>query len=297
LVALGLGALCFAPWVPTFVFQARHTGTPWAAPAGPGDLIGVPLDFAGTGGWSVPTACASGLLVAAAVVRRRRAGDRDPAGVPLFGLAAATLVAAVAAGAVGHAAFVARYAAVVLPLWLLLVAEGIGRRPRVLVGALGALCVTGLLTGMNDNAAPRTQAAPIARVLNARARPGDLVVFCPDQLGPPVNRLLRVAGLTQLTFPRAIGPERVDWVDYRDVIARTDVAAFARAMVARAGRAVWLVWSDGYVGLGGDCGRLAVDLGADAGPGATLARSDLSSPGWYVNLVRYPGRVTDAPAG
>ena len=33
LVATVVGCLTFLPWVPTFLFQSRHTGTPWATPA------------------------------------------------------------------------------------------------------------------------------------------------------------------------------------------------------------------------------------------------------------------------
>ena len=32
LIAVGAGCLLFVPWLPTFFFQTRHTGTPWAAP-------------------------------------------------------------------------------------------------------------------------------------------------------------------------------------------------------------------------------------------------------------------------
>ncbi len=31
--ALAVGCLTFLPWVPTFLFQSHHTGTPWAKPA------------------------------------------------------------------------------------------------------------------------------------------------------------------------------------------------------------------------------------------------------------------------
>ena len=33
LAALAVGVLAFAPWVPTFLYQSKHTGTPWGAPA------------------------------------------------------------------------------------------------------------------------------------------------------------------------------------------------------------------------------------------------------------------------
>src|SRR5262249_61026382 len=102
----------------------------------------------------------------------------------------------------------------------------------------------------------RTQAGRIAPVLNVQAQPGDLVVYCPDQLGPAVDRLLHVRGATGITFPRALGPQRVDWVDYKEVIDATHVDAFAQATLARlaSGHTLWLVLGGGYPRGGGGCG-------------------------------------------
>ena len=33
LVAVAVGGLAFVPWLPTFIYQSKHTGTPWALPA------------------------------------------------------------------------------------------------------------------------------------------------------------------------------------------------------------------------------------------------------------------------
>jgi mannosyltransferase len=296
LTAVVVGALLFVPWAPTFVFQTLHTGTPWTTAASPADLLGVFSDFAGRGPWADLLAVAYGGLVALAVLGHRTPVLRPPErpALPVFGGLAGTLGLAVAAGAIADAAFVARYAAVVLPLFLLLAGLGIGllSRPGPVAAALGVVCLAGLLTGVGNNGEARTQATQIARVLDAGAQPGDLVVFCPDQLGPAVNRLITVPALTQLTFPRAIGPQRVDWVDYEAVIARTDVGTFAREMLARVtpGRSLWLVWANGYPGFGGDCGDLAARLDQLAGPGHTLVHTDVSSPGAYVDLVRHSPR-------
>lgn len=211
--------------------------------------------------------------------------------LPVFGVLLGTLVVAVIGGVAVNAAFVARYAAVVLPLFLMLVALGLGvlSRPRLVTGTLAVISVAGLLTGLGNNAAPRTQAVQVAQVLNAQAQPGDLVVFCPDQLGPAVNRLVTVPGLTELTFPRAIGPQRVDWVDYKKVIGRTNVEAFAQDMRAALppGKTLWLVWRNGYPGLGGDCGALATWLDLFQGQGATVVNANASFYE-YENLTRYP---------
>ncbi len=32
LIAVAVGCLLFVPWLPTFLYQTKHTGTPWAAP-------------------------------------------------------------------------------------------------------------------------------------------------------------------------------------------------------------------------------------------------------------------------
>jgi hypothetical protein len=129
----------------------------------------------------------------------------------------------------------------------------------------------------------------VAAVLNAQAQPGDLVLYCPDQLGPAGHRLLTVQGVQEITFPRATGPERVNWVDYKKVIASTDVSSFVQAALARAGanHTVWLVWRDGYPGLGGDCGYLKSWLDLFRGAGVTLVRQSTGSFYEFENLTRY----------
>ena len=154
--------------------------------------------------------------------------------------------------------------------------------------ALAVLVLTGLFAGKDANTQPWTQAAQVTAVLNVQAQPRDLIVYCPDQLGPAVDRLLGVKGVTQITFPRAIGPQRVDWVDYKKVIASTNVGAFAQAALARlgSGHTLWLVWKDGYPGLDGDCGYLKSWLDLLRGPGTTVVGQNGN---FYENenLVRY----------
>ena len=164
---------------------------------------------------------------------------------PLVVVVSGTLGIAVLGGAVANAAFVARYMSVIFPLFILLAALGITvfADRRVAAGMLGVACLAGVLTGFGNNQQQRTQAVQVAAVLNLQAQSGDEVVYCPDQLGPAVNRLLTVPKVTQLTFPRAIGPDRVDWVNYKQVIDRTDVGAFAQEMLAACPPAERCGWS------------------------------------------------------
>lgn len=319
--AMFYGGLVWLPWAPVFIFQTLHTGTPWTVAASPSDLLTVFADWSGGGAWGGLLMFATFLLfifgtfgrtaVAGTQVALMDADgnithtDAGPAVVvelrprpgmaPMVGVAVATLIVAVVLGRLANAAFVARYTAVVLPLFLLVMATGVAILPgrRFRTGCLAVLVLAGLLTGQTENSEQRTQAVHVAAVLNAQAQPGDVVVYCPDQLGPAVNRLLTVRGVTQITFPRGIGPARVDWVDYVATIDSTNVSQFAQQVIARVptGRTLWLVWRDGYPGFGGDCGYLQswLSLLRQPATGVTLVYANGGTYYEYENLTRYTG--------
>jgi mannosyltransferase len=218
----------------------------------------------------------------------------NPVTLPIFGILTGTLIVAMGAGAAASAAFSPRYASVVIPLFLIVVAVGVIRLGdrRLVAGAIAVMSVAGLCTGYGDNSQPRSQAVQVAQILNAEAKPGDLILYCPDQLGPAVDRLLTVR-VEERTFPRFIGPERVDWINYLSVIDHTNVETFAQNAVASVGAnsTIWLVWNRSYTGFGHDCGNLEAWLSYFQGPGTTLisANSD-----FYENeiLTRFPSAST-----
>jgi mannosyltransferase len=266
LVAMAAGCLTFLPWAPSFIFQALHTGTPWTTGAGFGDILGVLSEYAGDGPWGITLGlCLFGLLMLGLFGRpidgrhillelrtRRRAR-------PAAGIFIGTLALAVCASGSMGAAFVGRYTAGVFPLFILVVALGVAlfADRRVMAGVLAVVCGSGLAVAIGVAGTNRTEARNVAAVLNQKAQPNDIVVYCPAQLGPAVDRLVRQP-LNELTFPHALGPQRLDWVDYRTAIRRTNVAAFAEQVTQRAGagHAIWYVWGSGYPGLGESCTKL-----------------------------------------
>jgi mannosyltransferase len=317
--AMIVGTVLWLPWAPVFAYQTLHTGTPWTSAASPGDLLQVFQDWSGGGPWggllmyamfllfiigTFGRTAAPGTMVTLADAdgrtRQVKAGPAvvleltpRPGMAPMVGIGVATLVVAVALGALANAAFVARYTAVVLPLFLLVMSAGVAVIPgaRFRASCLAVLVVAGILTGESTNAQPRTQAVQVAAVLNAQASPGDLVVYCPDQLGPAVDRLLTVPGVQQMTFPRGIGPQRVDWVDYKKVIASTNVSQFTQNALSQvtANHTVWLVWRDGYPALGGDCGYVKSWLDLFRQSGVTLVHANGSKYFEFESLTRYAG--------
>jgi mannosyltransferase len=112
-------------------------------------------------------------------------------------------------------------------------------------------------------------------VIAAEAKPGDVVVYCPDQVGPAVNRLLTdTPGLVEMTFPDGARPERVDWTDYLERIDAADPAAFAQRVLTKAdGHTIWLVNAGGLLLTGPQCLELANALSA-ARPSATRVNLD-----------------------
>jgi hypothetical protein len=273
LAAMAGGTLLFLPWLPTLVFQLRHTGTPWADPASFSAMVNAVSEFAGgrssTGralGLTYFALAGFGLLGAAIDTHRIEIDLRTrPWARQVALVTAGTLALAITVGLVSRSTFSSRYTSVVYPTFVLLAALGIAvladRKVRTAVLA-GAACF-GLVTSTLNVRTPRTQAGQVAAALSAAYRPGDVVGYCPDQLGPSTSRLLG-ADLQQVTYPRRTPPQFVNWVDYSKANRAGDPAAFARYLDSRAGaeHAVWLVWSPGYRTLHLACEQVTRQLAA-----------------------------------
>ncbi|CAN5607346.1 hypothetical protein BH18ACT1_BH18ACT1_04240 [soil metagenome] len=298
LAAVGGGAILFLPWLPSFLAQLGATGTPWGPPARPTQVAAAML----TGG-RAPSGeaqllgLALGVLVLLALFGRTsgrshfeldfrtRPGSRAEMAVIVLALAAA-----VVGGYVGAVAFASRYTAIVFPLVLLVAAIGVTRlpdRPVALVVLLGLLGLGGA-AGLEDTFESRAQAPKVANAIEAGWEGGDLVVYCPDQLGPGVSRLLPFA-LRGVTFPELQRPERVEWVDYVERIGRTDPATFADEVLRRAdGAPLWMVWQGGYRGLGRRCEAVVQALESSRpGPRIVLSPQDEGESSW---LYRFAAR-------
>jgi len=279
-VALVVGCLAFVPWLPTFVFQSRHTGTPWAKPADFAAMVNAVTSFAG-GATNQGRALALLYFALAGlglfgVARGAFHVDLDlrtrPRARALALVLTGTLAAAVVGGYASGSAFQARYASVVFVPLVFLVALGLATFAdrRIRAGVLAATVAFGLAGGVPNVWTSRTQAGEVAATLAQLGRPGDIVAFCPDQLGPAVNRLLPAGRYRQITFPRGTGPQFVNWVDYATASAAGHPGAFASRLEAISQRAhqIWLVWAPGYQTFGTKCEDIEAALLGDRALGA-----------------------------
>ena len=279
LVAMAIGGLAFVPWLPTFLYQRAHTGTPWGTPVLPGIPLGYTLrDFAGGAsgtaadrqeGWILFFVLLPMLILGVfgrPIDERRIEIDlhvpREARAIAFVG--GVGLVAALMLNYLAGGAFQSRYSAIVFPFFVLLVARGflMLRDPRILAGVLVVAVGLGFVGGVRNVLTQRTQARAVASVLRSEAKPGDLVVYCPDQIGPSVHRLVQ-AGLNEVVYPSFASPALVDWVDYKKRLAAADPATFARAALARAGtHTLWYVSAPGYITHVGTCEALSDDFAA-----------------------------------
>jgi uncharacterized membrane protein len=300
LAAMALGSLVFVPWLPAFFYQAAHTGTPWGQGGKLRSVFDTVFYFAG-GYWdpTLPLGLLLWGLIALGLFGRAVDGRRleidlhtRPPGRYLALTGFGTLVLALVATRVTASAFSVRYAAVLFPLLILLAALGTGvfASRKVFHTVMALAVVLGFWSIAPNVFGDRTSAARVASALRASASPGDVVVYCPDQLGPSVSRLLpQSSGLDQLTFPRATPPDLVDWVDYGTVNRASQHAPFARMVLERAGsRTIWVVWAPGYQTFKTKCERLLDDL--------TEARPDNARVVKLPRNFEKPGLVRYRPA-
>ncbi len=278
--AIAVGCVLFLPWAPTFLYQSAHTSTPWAAPPNFTAVINALTGFTVNQGSLSAASTDQGRLLAIvyfgmlalALFGVGTSGrfieldlhTRPRARFTTF-VVIGTLFVAIGGGILTSSAFSSRYAAVVFLPLVLLVALGtttlLNPKARAIVVAVAVLA--GFLGAVENVTTQRTQATAVATAINAHAKAGDVVAFCPDQLGPAVYRQVRDTGrYDMLTFPRRTNPAIVDWVDYAKTVEAASARSFVHDLVARAGSShtIWLVWAPGYQTYGIKCEDIAGGL-------------------------------------
>ncbi|HSP37968.1 MAG TPA: glycosyltransferase family 39 protein [Frankiaceae bacterium] len=253
-----IGGVLLLPWLPTLLFQLKHTGTPWGEPASLSAVLHAYGWWAG--GPSVAGRLA--LLVVAPLIvfavcgtaistRAVQVGWKiNQPGALLFGITTGTLIVAIVIGQATGSAYADRYTATAFVPFLLLTGVGTAflLSERVLVVAIGSLALLGIVAGAALLLAPRTQAQQAATALARSAKPGDVVMVCPDQIGPSVRRLAP-KDLAYYAAPTFTDPGRVDWTDYKPRNENANPVAVAQRAVDMAGpeHNVFIVYAEGYV--------------------------------------------------
>jgi 4-amino-4-deoxy-L-arabinose transferase-like glycosyltransferase len=265
LLAVGVGSLALAPWLGVLRYQLEHTGTPWATGTNP--LTALEGSVSTWGGGGVVGRVLGVLLVGLAVW----AVVRRPQVRVVAAVVAGTLVLGVVVAAVSSSAFQPRYTAAVVPLFATLAGVGLAAVPdrRAAAGLLVAVVALGLVGALRETRFERTQAGEVAEVIDAGFAPGDVVAYCPDQLGPAVSRGLP-DGLAQEPFPLRDDPRFVNWVDYGERNEDADPEAFVDDLLTETEGRIWYVWTPGYRTYGTACEDMVELFRATGRPSTTV---------------------------
>ena len=214
LIGFGAVAIVYLPWVPTLLFQARHTGAPWSETPLLRNALGGIVSLLGGQASAMAFAIVTISGLAGLLVTPRMRGPRARAVLALFVMGLVALALAWLTSQVSPA-WATRYLSVLLGPLILLGAGGLARS-----GTTGVV-VMALLVILWSN--PRTHAlngksnAHTAAVLvQDRLAPGDLVVAIHPEQGPVMHVYLPPG----LRWANAMGPvadpQVMDWRDAHD---------------------------------------------------------------------------------
>ncbi|MEY4129936.1 MAG: hypothetical protein RLZZ31_60 [Actinomycetota bacterium] len=268
LLAMAIGGLTFLPWLPTLAYQSANTATPWSTAVRPTSMLSMTIAFFVADNFG-EVYLASGVFVVMLflgacgyVISSRRTGlqltTRKEWRAELIVVGLTFAFGAVVGIATG-AAFAVRYAAVIFPMVMVMAALGLARFGQRWVRAvvLAGVCALFALGAGYNMGSRRTQMDQIVPTIEQNAQPGDVVVFCPDQLGPAGTRLLG-DDLNVYVYPTFGDGRFVDWVDYA---ARNQAASpqnFAQELLQKSnGKPIFLVTAPTYRTLEGQCEALA----------------------------------------
>lgn len=297
-IALVVAGIAFVPWLPTMLYQSAHTGTPWAPAMRPTSAFSVTLSDFSAGSYGEQTFIAACVFLALVLGVMGYAVDRRTTGLDLRSrpqlraeavIAAITFLIGCGVSFALKGAYAARYASVVFPLFAVLVAAGLTRFSArwVRFGVVAIMCVMLAFGAVWNIRSTRTQMGDLATKVAESSNAGDIVVFCPDQLGPSGSRVMP-GDLTLVSYPD--GDARfVDWVDYKDRNQAADPVAFADGLLTEAGptNSIYVVWNGSYKTFENQCEALLATLGA-VRPAENLAADDGQSFFEHASLYRFP---------
>lgn len=213
IVGFGGALALYAPWLPTMLYQAAHTGAPWSGPPGLRELLAVPGRLMGSVAQvGLFLAAGAGLVV---LLDRGggRLGPRGRAAATLLAMWLGTVLLAWAASQLSPA-WATRYLAVALPALLLLAAGGLAHAGRL--GLVGLLVVAAIWAG---DGAPneKSNVRAISEEIAPSLHDGDLVISTqPEQI--PVLAYYLPDGVR---FATLWGPvEDAGATDWRDGVQR-----------------------------------------------------------------------------
>jgi uncharacterized membrane protein len=226
LLGFGLLAVLYLPWVPTLIFQARHTGAPWAEAPDFSALLNGLMSLVG----GVETALLLLVVGIAGLTALRGGGEGHRRGRAVVALGVTLAVAVGLAWLASQAspAWASRYFAVFIGPALLLAGAGLMRFGKVGLVALAIILVL-WFDPRERQIRGKSDAYRVARTLKDQGliQKGDLVVAVHPEYGPAMRYYLGGG----YRWADALGPVTDNRVfDWRDALDRFKAAGPKRTL-------------------------------------------------------------------
>jgi len=219
--ALGFGgaALLYLPWVPTTLYQARHTGAPWADAPAFSSLLGVPGVILGRLPEIVFLICAGAGIIAMLRTRPLSAHGRAALALLIIAVLTPTLAWTLSQSS---PAWASRYLAVAVPPYLLLATGGLAYARRL--GLFGLVLIV-IMWAQDTAPVEKSNVRAVAQTIGPSLAPGDLVISTQPETIPVLHyylpRGLRYATLTGEQSEFGV------W-DWRDGVERLEATSAER---------------------------------------------------------------------
>jgi len=229
-IAYVAAGVLFLPWVPNFIYQATHTGAPWA----PTIRFGVPVllsrDLLGSDRITVALLVAWIIGLAPLFTKRLRRTRDGTIMWSLIWLIAGTLIIAWLASQITPA-FVARYMAPLLPAILLLAAWGASRSG--VVGLVMIALVAAFVVHISSYAPKyKSDMQDISGEITPLLHRGDLVVSAQPDSSPLAWYYLPPGLQFATTIGPVSDPSYMNWVHALDRLRAAPPAATLDPLVA-----------------------------------------------------------------
>jgi mannosyltransferase len=251
-------AVLYVPWLPTLLFQARHTGAPWSTRPSLHDLVLSPGSVIGGDAPYFAFVLVGGAALLQ-VVRHRQGSDAERTVILALALVTAVAVGAAFISSQISPAWTTRYFSVIAGPMLLLGARGFERARGVGFAALVALVF--LFAGYsvkND----KENAKGITGGLAPYMHTGELVISTHPEQTPVLRYYLGAGYRWATTLGPTVDPHIFDWRDAVSRLRKTNARETLDSLIAtvppggqfvvitpvfrdyRAWRATWtkLVW-------------------------------------------------------
>src|SRR3954468_13365332 len=216
-LAYGTAFVLYLAWGPSLIFQALHTGAPWATPPSLKTLLHAPDLLLGGAAGTAVLLLAGGAGLATLSQRSRR--EHDVLVPALVALAVLPIVSAWAVSQVSPA-WATRYLAIAVAPLLMLGAVGLSRAGRLGIAGLVLLAAYWLFAGPP---ASKSNAHFLAESFTPMLKSGDLVISTQPEQVPTLAHYLP----KDLRFATPFGPVRdtgvTDWRDGAEHFDRTGV--------------------------------------------------------------------------